>query len=175
MSDLTDINLSDRPSNRFQVNPVNRGETKPEPASYRLLPDSDNEIADDDRFPEDASEIIKRRQSTRLSSLKSSFRGPERERSGSLRFKDAGAQTTRFQVDSDGKSDSDNDDRDLIDDSEARYGRSFRHFTREALPRLDNYRNILSIQAQYRPTLDELHNATITGKVNEYFIFVLDI
>lgn len=40
-----------------------------------------------------------------------------------------------------------------------------RHFTREALPRLDNYRNILSIQAVYRPTLDELHNATLSNKV----------
>lgn len=36
--------------------------------------------------------------------------------------------------------------------------------TREALPRLDNYRNILSIQAGHRPTLDELHNATIHEK-----------
>lgn len=41
-----------------------------------------------------------------------------------------------------------------------------RHFTREALPRMDNYRNILSIQAAHRPTLDELHNATMTNKVN---------
>lgn len=40
-----------------------------------------------------------------------------------------------------------------------------RHFTREALPRLDNYRNIMSIHAAYRPTLDELHNATLTSKV----------
>lgn len=42
---------------------------------------------------------------------------------------------------------------------------TIRHFTREALPRLDNYRNILSVQAAYRPTLDELHNATLTNKV----------
>jgi hypothetical protein len=40
-----------------------------------------------------------------------------------------------------------------------------RHFTREALPRMDNYRNIMSIQAAYRPTLDELHNATLPQKV----------
>ncbi|KAL1488426.1 hypothetical protein ABEB36_014899 [Hypothenemus hampei] len=39
--------------------------------------------------------------------------------------------------------------------------KSLRHLTREALPRLDNYRNILSIQAANRPTLDELHNATL--------------
>lgn len=44
-----------------------------------------------------------------------------------------------------------------------------RHFTREALPRLDNYRNILSIQAAHRPSLDELHNATL---VIFYFILI---
>ena len=33
--------------------------------------------------------------------------------------------------------------------------------TREALPRVDNYRNMMSIQAACRPTLDELHNATL--------------
>jgi Amino acid permease N-terminal len=48
---------------------------------------------------------------------------------------------------------------------DTKYAKSFRHFTREALPRLDNYRNIMSIQAAYRPTLDELHNATVHGKV----------
>ena len=41
----------------------------------------------------------------------------------------------------------------------------FRRFTLEALPHLDNYRNILSIQAGTRPTLEELHNATIVNKV----------
>lgn len=41
----------------------------------------------------------------------------------------------------------------------------FRHLTREALPRLDNYRNIMSIQAANRPTLDDLHNATLSNKV----------
>lgn len=41
-----------------------------------------------------------------------------------------------------------------------------RHFTREALPRLDNYRDILSVQAVYRPTLDDLHNATMPNKVS---------
>jgi solute carrier family 12 sodium/potassium/chloride transporter 2 len=44
---------------------------------------------------------------------------------------------------------------------DTRYAKSFIHFTREALPRLDNYRNILSVQAAYRPTLEELHNATL--------------
>jgi hypothetical protein len=44
---------------------------------------------------------------------------------------------------------------------DTKYAKSFRHFTREALPRLDNYRNMMSIQAAYRPTLDELHDITL--------------
>uniref|UniRef100_A0A8D8TPZ6 Solute carrier family 12 member 2 n=1 Tax=Cacopsylla melanoneura TaxID=428564 RepID=A0A8D8TPZ6_9HEMI len=46
---------------------------------------------------------------------------------------------------------------DIPEDPTTNYAKSFRHFTREALPRLDNYRNIMSIQAVYRPTLDDLH------------------
>lgn len=53
---------------------------------------------------------------------------------------------------------------------DTRYAKSFIHFTREALPRLDNYRNILSVQAAYRPTLEELHNATLHLKVGACFI-----
>lgn len=51
------------------------------------------------------------------------------------------------------------------DDALGSYAKSFRHCTREALPRMDNYRNITSIQAAYRPTLDELHNVTVHHKV----------
>ncbi|XP_071039917.1 solute carrier family 12 member 2 [Parasteatoda tepidariorum] len=37
--------------------------------------------------------------------------------------------------------------------------RSLRHYTREALPRADHYRNVMSVHGQLnRPTLDELHN-----------------
>lgn len=54
-------------------------------------------------------------------------------------------------------------------EQEGGYAKSFRHLTREALPRMDNYRNIMSIQAAYRPTLDELHNQTLHHKVNESF------
>jgi len=43
--------------------------------------------------------------------------------------------------------------------------KSLRYMTREALPRLDNYRNIMSIQAAHRPSLDELHNPTLLNKV----------
>ncbi|XP_043502652.1 bumetanide-sensitive sodium-(potassium)-chloride cotransporter [Polistes fuscatus] len=44
--------------------------------------------------------------------------------------------------------------------------KSLRHMTREALPRLDNYRNIMSIQAAHRPSLDELHNPTLLNKTS---------
>ena len=41
--------------------------------------------------------------------------------------------------------------------------RSLRHYTREALPRVDHYRNVMSIHGQLnRPTLDELHNPSLT-------------
>ncbi|XP_033219683.1 bumetanide-sensitive sodium-(potassium)-chloride cotransporter [Belonocnema kinseyi] len=42
--------------------------------------------------------------------------------------------------------------------------KSLKYMTREALPRLDNYRNILSIQVTHRPSLDELHNPTLLHK-----------
>jgi solute carrier family 12 sodium/potassium/chloride transporter 2 len=57
---------------------------------------------------------------------------------------------------------------------DTRYAKSFIHFTREALPRLDNYRNIMSIQAAYRPTLEELHNATLHGKVGAGVLAVVN-
>ncbi|GAB6029314.1 solute carrier 12 [Chamberlinius hualienensis] len=48
------------------------------------------------------------------------------------------------------------------------YLKSLRHMTREALPRIDHYRNILSISgAAHRPTLDDLHNQTITADSKE--------
>ncbi|XP_068978847.1 bumetanide-sensitive sodium-(potassium)-chloride cotransporter [Bombus flavifrons] len=50
----------------------------------------------------------------------------------------------------------------LLGEQETR--KSLRHMTREALPRLDNYRNIMSIQAAHRPSLDELHNPTLLNK-----------
>lgn len=83
-------------------------------------------------------------------------------------------QATRFQVTDGGQSEEEDEDeaQDLLDgqpgegNQDTKMYKSFRHFTREALPRLDNYRNILSIQAQNRPTLDELHNATLSQKVS---------
>lgn len=41
--------------------------------------------------------------------------------------------------------------------------RSLRHYTREALPRADHYRNVMSVHGQMnRPTLDELHHPSLT-------------
>lgn len=41
--------------------------------------------------------------------------------------------------------------------------RSLHQYTREALPRLDHYRNVMSVHGHMdRPTLDELHNATLS-------------
>ncbi|XP_048484442.1 bumetanide-sensitive sodium-(potassium)-chloride cotransporter [Plutella xylostella] len=63
-------------------------------------------------------------------------------------------------------SESDNSGMDSDDPltTDTKYGKSFRHFTREALPRLDNYRNVLSLHAAARPSLDELHNASLSRK-----------
>lgn len=175
MSDLSSIEMSsvDRPVNRFQVNPVNHkvNETvklEVPQEVYRRLVNSDGEPFEDDTFNEDATEILNKQnlQRTHRQSIKSSFRDKDKP----SRFKDSQSQTTRFQVAPPNEEDSDDssgskEDRELLDNEyDTKYGKSFRHFTREALPRLDNYRNIMSIQAAYRPTLDELHNATLTGK-----------
>lgn len=41
------------------------------------------------------------------------------------------------------------------------YGRSLHNYTHDALPKMSNYRNMMSIQAAQRPTLDELHEGGI--------------
>ncbi|XP_023294642.2 bumetanide-sensitive sodium-(potassium)-chloride cotransporter isoform X1 [Lucilia cuprina] len=188
MSDYSSFEMGsvDRPPNRFQVNPVNHKNNNDKAAStnaaatagggggaattddvpheiYRRLTGIDGEPIEDDQFNEDASQMLKAQQQhrTQRQSIKSSFRDKDKP----SRFKDL--QTTRFQVEPQNEEDSDdsNEDRELLENEyDTKYGKSFRHFTREALPRLDNYRNIMSIQAAYRPTLDELHNATLTGK-----------
>lgn len=41
--------------------------------------------------------------------------------------------------------------------------KSFKHYTREALPRADHYRNVMSVHGHIaRPTLDELHGVQAT-------------
>lgn len=49
---------------------------------------------------------------------------------------------------------------------DTRYHKSIGQLTREALPKLDNYRDLMSVHNQQRPTLDELHNATYNEKVS---------
>ncbi|XP_038222026.1 bumetanide-sensitive sodium-(potassium)-chloride cotransporter isoform X2 [Zerene cesonia] len=95
---------------------------------------------------------------------KSSFRDIEKP----SRFKDQPS-TTRFQMEAKQEEGSDSDGSGMDSDdplttTDTKYGKSFRHFTREALPRLDNYRNVLSLHAAPRPTLDELHNASLSRK-----------
>ncbi|XP_059062211.1 bumetanide-sensitive sodium-(potassium)-chloride cotransporter-like [Achroia grisella] len=97
---------------------------------------------------------------------KSSFRDVEKP----SRFKDQPS-ATRFQMEVDKPEDhteesdaSGMDSDDPLTANDTKYAKSFRHFTREALPRLDNYRNVLSLHAAPRPTLDELHNASLSRK-----------
>uniref|UniRef100_T1JEV4 Bumetanide-sensitive sodium-(Potassium)-chloride cotransporter n=1 Tax=Strigamia maritima TaxID=126957 RepID=T1JEV4_STRMM len=48
------------------------------------------------------------------------------------------------------------------------YLKSLRHLTREALPRIDHYRNLMSVHAANRPTLEELHSESIVdGKTQQ--------
>jgi len=44
--------------------------------------------------------------------------------------------------------------------------KSLGQLTREALPKYDNYRDLMSVHAVPRPTLDDLHNATFHEKVS---------
>ncbi|CAD7082123.1 unnamed protein product [Hermetia illucens] len=170
MSDFPtmELNSVDRP-NRFQVNPVVRKSVDTgDQQRYNNNVNCRDAESEDDTFNEDAANIIRR--TSRIQSIKSSFRDKDKP----SRFKDL--QTTRFQVDESQMDESDSNESDedrenlLENEYDTKYGKSFRHFTREALPRLDNYRNIMSIQAAYRPTLDELHNATLTHKVSALFI-----
>ncbi|CAK1541996.1 unnamed protein product [Leptosia nina] len=96
---------------------------------------------------------------------KSSFRDIEKP----SRFRDQPS-ATRFQMEAKQEEGSESEgsgmdsDDPLTTQTDTKYGKSFRHFTREALPRLDNYRNVLSLHAAPRPTLDELHNASLSRK-----------
>ncbi|XP_026741334.1 bumetanide-sensitive sodium-(potassium)-chloride cotransporter [Trichoplusia ni] len=96
---------------------------------------------------------------------KSSFRDVEKP----SRFKDQPS-ATRFQMEDEPEDLEHTEESDGMDSddpltaTDTKYGKSFRHLTREALPRLDNYRNVLSLHAAPRPTLDELHNASLSRK-----------
>lgn len=54
--------------------------------------------------------------------------------------------------------------------------RSLRHYTREALPRADHYRNVMSVHGQMnRPTLEELHHPSLSTSPHQVFYFVLKL
>lgn len=102
-------------SNRFQVNPVNNANA----STTTNGNGNENTIhSEDDTFDENGVEIGRRR-SSRLLSIKSSFRDKEKP----VRSKET---TTRFKVE--GESDSNDDEDTLLDSSDydTKYGRSFR-------------------------------------------------
>lgn len=92
-------------ANRFQVNPVNKG-------SNGNVEATEDEV---DQFNE--TEMVKQRRTSRLMSIRSSFRDSKKERKESV---------ARFKVDD--NSDSNDEDENLLDGNEydTKYGRSFR-------------------------------------------------
>lgn len=95
-------------ANRFQVNPVSKSSN----GAATETPE------DEDQFNEDETEIIRQRRTSRIMSIKSSFRDSKKERKESI---------ARFKV-SDENSDSNDEDENLLDGNEydTKYGRSFR-------------------------------------------------
>lgn len=95
-------------ANRFQVNLVNKNGN----GAQAETPE------DEDQFNEIDTEMINKRRTSRLQSIKSSFRDSKKERKESI---------ARFKV-SDDNSDSNDEDENLLDGNEydTKYGRSFR-------------------------------------------------
>lgn len=91
---------------RFQVNPVSKGSNGATEAPE-----------DEDQFNENDTEMIKQRRTSRIQSIKSSFRDSKKERKESI---------ARFKVED--NSDSNDEDENLLDGNEydTKYGRSFR-------------------------------------------------
>lgn len=92
---------------RFQVNLVN----------HSASGEKDGE--DDDTFNENQTEVIAKRRTSRIQSLKSSFKSSDKQK------KETAA---RFKVQGDEDSDSNDEDENLLDGNEydTKYGRSFR-------------------------------------------------
>lgn len=74
----------------------------------------------------------------------------------------------RFQVDRVNASELNEPDTNLltVNQQTYMYDKTLGQLTREALPKLDNYRDLASIHVGYRPNIDELHNATYYEKVS---------
>jgi hypothetical protein len=45
------------------------------------------------------------------------------------------------------------------------YGKSLYRYTQDALPKMENYKDVMSIKAMQRPTIDELHEPSMRKKV----------
>lgn len=95
-------------ANRFQVNPVSKSSNGK---------GATETLEDEDQFNEDETEMLKQRRTSRLMSIKSSFRDSKKERKESI---------ARFKVED--NSDSNDEDENLLDGNEydTKYGRSFR-------------------------------------------------
>lgn len=95
-------------ANRFQVNLVNKNGNGPA---------TETPEDDEDQFNENESEMMRQRRTSRLQSIKSSFRDSKKERKESI---------ARFKVED--NSDSNDEDENLLDGNEydTKYGRSFR-------------------------------------------------
>lgn len=95
-------------ANRFQVNLVNKNGN---------VPATETPEDDEDQFNENESEMMRQRRTSRLQSIKSSFRDSKKERKESI---------ARFKVED--NSDSNDEDENLLDGNEydTKYGRSFR-------------------------------------------------
>ncbi|GBM34849.1 hypothetical protein AVEN_208049-1 [Araneus ventricosus] len=62
----------------------------------------------------------------------------------------------------------DSNDQTVASNYDSHNIRSLLHYTQEALPRLDHYRNVHSLHAHFpRPTLDELHNGNIPSAAEQ--------
>lgn len=61
---------------------------------------------------------------------------------------------------------------DEEDESSTVYNKNFAYYTREALPKMDNYKNIVStVFDSGRPTMDELRSEAMYAKVRNLFHF----
>lgn len=96
-------------ANRFQVDKVNLA-NKTSNGATAETPE------DEDQFNENEAELVKQRRTSRIQSIKSSFRDSKKERKESI---------ARFKVSDEN---SDDEDENLLDGNEydTKYGRSFR-------------------------------------------------
>lgn len=59
---------------------------------------------------------------------------------------------------------------ELDDHAATVYGKNFAYYTREALPRMDNYKNLTAMEQAIRPSLDELRSEAMYAKVGFLYL-----